>query len=63
MDLVENANILDKMTVIARVLFLAQSDESIQNDVKLFYIDIIDQMMPFLNDFLIVEEGTEKPFN
>ena len=45
LHLVENANILDKMTVTARELFLAQSDESIQNDVKLFYIDIIDQIM------------------
>ena len=59
LQLIENANIRDKMTTTARELFLVKSNEEIQNDVKVIYIDIIDQMMPFLNDFLIVEEGTE----
>ena len=57
--LIENANIRDKTTVTARELFLVQSDEQIQNDAKVIYIDIVHQMMPFLNDFLIVKEGTE----
>ena len=58
-QLIENANIRDKTTVTSRELFLAQSNEEIQNDVKVIWIDILNQMMPYLNDFLIVEEGTE----
>ena len=57
---IDNANlILNKLTVTSRELFLKKSNEAIANDVKLINIDFIDKMMPYLNQFLIVEEGTE----
>ena len=57
---IDNANlILNKLTVTSRELFLKKSNEAIANDVKLINIDFIDKMMPYLNQFLIVEESTE----
>ena len=57
---IDNANLIhNKLTVTSRELFLKKSNEAIANDVKLINIDFIDKMMPYLNQFLIVEEGTE----
>ena len=59
LQLIENANIRNKLTVTSREMFLNKSSEDTANDVKIIYIDIINKMMPYLNQFLIVEEGTE----
>lgn len=56
LQLIENANIRNKLTVTSREMFLNKSGEDTANDVKLIYID---KMMPYLNQFLVVEEGTE----
>ena len=47
-----------KLTVTSNELFSNKSSEDTANDVKLIYIDIIDIMIPYLNQFLIVEEKT-----
>ena len=59
LQLIENSNIEDQSTINARNLFLEKSNDAQANEVKKIYIDIVDQMMPFLNDFLLVEEGSE----
>ena len=59
LQLIDDARICNKLTVTSRELFLNKSNEAIANDVKLIYIDIIEKMMPYMNQFLIVEEGTE----
>ena len=59
LQLIEDADINDESTIAARDLFLQKSDDNIANKAKDIYIDIIHQMMPYLNDFLIVEDGTE----
>ena len=59
LQLIDDARIRNKLTVTSRELFLNKSNEAIANDVKLIYIDIIEKMMPYMNQFLIVEEGTE----
>ena len=59
LQLIEDADINDESTIAARDLFLQKSDDNIANKAKEIYIDIIHQMMPYLNDFLIVEDGTE----
>ena len=59
LQLIEDANIRNKLTVTSREMLLNKSSEDTANDVKIIYIDIINKMMPYLNQFLIVEEGTE----
>lgn len=59
LQMIGDAEINDELAVAARELFLQKANEDIAIQAKNIYIDIVNQMMPYLNDFLIVEEGTE----
>ena len=59
LQMIEDAEINDELAAAARDMFLQKADEDIAIQAKNIYIDIVNQMMPYLNAFLIVEEGTE----
>ena len=57
--LIEAAKIDDKDALEGRNVFLTTTDEATTAKVKDIYLIIVGQMTPFLNEFMVVEEGTE----
>ena len=61
-DSIKNANVDDTNVQKGRDLFLSmyETDEHMINTITAIYIDIVEQMQPFLEPFSEVEEGTEE---
>ena len=61
-DSIKNANVDDTNVQKGRDLFLSiyETDENMIQRITSIYIDIIEQMQPFLEPFSEIEEGTEE---
>ena len=61
-DSIKNANVDDANVQKGRDLFLSiyETDENMIQRITSIYIDIVEQMQPFLEPFSEIEEGTEE---
>ena len=61
-DLIKDTNVDDTNAQKGRDLFLSiyETDEDMINRITAIYIDIVEQMQPFLEPFSELEEGTEE---